>query len=88
MLSLSQCSRSGHTDATLLRDDSRVRIFEHFYLVEHRPGRWLIHHQVTDEPAGAIQRTPGGFQLTDDRGVVVGSFASLDEAISGLYAVA
>lgn len=88
MLSLSQCSRRRHADATRLRDDTRVRSFEHFYLVEQRPGRWLIHHQVTDEPAGSIQRTPGGFQLTDDRGVTMGSFASLERAIEGLYAVA
>jgi len=65
-----------------------VRSFEHFYLVEQRPGRWLIYHQVTDEPAGSIQRTPGGFRLTDDRDAAMGSFASLDEAMTGLYAVA
>lgn len=88
MISLSQCSCTRHTDAIPPRHDGRVRSFEHFYLVEQQPGRWLIHHQVTDEPAGAIQRTPGGFRLSDEHDLPLGNFASLDEAIHGLYAVA
>jgi hypothetical protein len=88
MVSRSQCSCIRHTDATLVGDDDRVRSFEHFYLIEQHPGRWLIRHQVTDEPAGTIQRNPGGFRLTDDHGTALGSFVSLDEAILGLYALA
>ena len=64
-----------------------MRSFEHFYLVERGPGGWLVHHQITDESAGSIARTPGGFCLTSEEGTIVGTFASIDDAILGLYAV-
>jgi hypothetical protein len=65
-----------------------VRSFEHFYLVEHGHGRWFIHHQITDEPAGEILRTSGGFRLKNERGRTIGNYASIDDAILGLYAIA
>lgn len=60
--------------------------FEHFYLVEDGHGRWLIRHQITDILAGAILRTSGGFRLKNEHGRTLGNFASIDDAIQGLYA--
>lgn len=59
---------------------------EHFYLVEDGHGRWIIRHQITDLPAGTILRTSGGFRLKNDSAKTLGNFATIDEAISGLYA--
>ncbi|MHC5795670.1 hypothetical protein ACVXZ4_05870 [Lacisediminihabitans sp. FW035] len=47
--------------------------------------RWTIRHQVTGEPAGAIARTPAGYVLTDDEGLRIGSFLTLDHAVERLY---
>jgi hypothetical protein len=47
--------------------------------------RWTIRHQVTDELAGAITRTPAGYVLSDDQGHRIGNFTSLERAIDGLY---
>jgi len=60
---------------------------EHFYLVDAGQGRWLVKHQITNLVAGKIVRTSEGFLLTDDshRSEV---FASIDDALRGLYALA
>jgi hypothetical protein len=63
-----------------------VGTFEHFYLVEDGHGRWIIRHQITDILAGTILRTTGGFRLKNDHGRTVGNFASIEDAIQGLYA--
>ena len=61
-------------------------IFEHFYLVEDGHGRWTIRHQITDLSAGTILRTAGGFRLKNEAGRTIGNFASIEAAITGLYA--
>ena len=61
--------------------------FEHFYLLEVGHGRWVIRHQITDLFAGALLRTAGGFRLKNEHGRTIGNFASIDDAIAGLYAV-
>lgn len=47
--------------------------------------RWTIRHQVTGELAGSIVRTPGGYVLTDDQCIRIGSFPTLEVALEGLY---
>ncbi|MBG6107103.1 hypothetical protein [Frigoribacterium sp. CG_9.8] len=47
--------------------------------------RWIIRHQVTEELAGTVTRTPVGYALSDDTGCRIGSFATLDRAVEGLY---
>jgi hypothetical protein len=69
--------------ATLERD---MGTFEHFYLVENGHGRWIIRHQITDILAGTILRTAGGFRLKNENARTVGNFASIEDAIQGLYA--
>lgn len=59
-----------------------------FYLVDAGEGRWLVKHQITNLPAGKIVRTSEGFLLTDDDSRGTALFASIDEALSGLYAAA
>ena len=83
-----RASRLRPTLVSYRGEDYGVRSFEHFYLSEQGPGRWLIHHAITDEPAGSLLRTPGGFRLTSEHGTTLGTFPSIDEAILGLYAVA
>ncbi|MBX3100400.1 MAG: hypothetical protein KF761_12575 [Salinibacterium sp.] len=61
---------------------------EHFYLTEDGHGRWTIRHQITDNPAGTILRTAGGFRLKNENARTVGNFASIELALEGLYAVA
>ena len=63
-----------------------VSSFEHFYLTEDGHGRWIIRHQITDILAGAILRTAGGFRLKNEHGKTIGNFASIEDAIAGLYA--
>ena len=60
--------------------------FEHFYLVENGHGRWIIRHQITDILAGTILRTSGGFRLKNEHARTIGNFATIDDAIQGLYA--
>ena len=47
--------------------------------------RWAIRHQVTQELAGSIVRTPAGYLLTDDQDRRIGSFRTLEHAIEALY---
>ena len=60
---------------------------ELFYLVEAGQGRWLVKHQITNLLAGKIVRTSEGFLLTDDERHSE-LFASIDDALRGLYAIA
>jgi hypothetical protein len=61
---------------------------ELFYLVDAGQGRWTVKHQITDELAGSVMRTSQGFVLRDDAASLVGTFASIEEALRGLYALA
>lgn len=47
--------------------------------------RWTIRHQVTDELAGTIVRSPAGYVLKDDREYTIGRFATREHAVEGLY---
>ena len=47
--------------------------------------RWIIRHQVTEELAGSVTRTPVGYVLSDDTGCRIGSFTTLERAVEGLY---
>lgn len=59
-----------------------------FYLVDAGQGRWLVKHQITNLLAGKIVRTSEGFLLTDDEFHRTEVFASIDDALRGLYALA
>ncbi len=59
---------------------------EHFYLVEDGHGRWTIRHQITDNLAGTILRMARGFRLKNENTRTVGNFASIEDALQGLYA--
>lgn len=59
---------------------------DHFYLVNAGQGRWIVRHQASDAFAGTILRTPDGYLLTDERSRGSGVFATLDDALRGLYA--
>jgi hypothetical protein len=61
---------------------------EHFTLTEDGHGRWTVRHRITDLFAGAILRTAGGYRLKNEHGRTIGNFASIDDAIMGLYAIA
>lgn len=60
---------------------------ELFYLITAGQGRWLVHHQITDEPAGSVMLTNKGFILRDDESRLIGRFPSIDAALRGLYAL-
>jgi hypothetical protein len=47
--------------------------------------RWNIRHQVTEEFAGTITRTPAGYVLSDDQGRRIGNFTTLERSVEGLY---
>lgn len=59
-----------------------------FSIVKAGPAVWEVRHEVTDELAGIIQRTPRGFLVRNDQTQPVGSFDSLTSALEGLYEVA
>lgn len=59
---------------------------EHFYLVEDGHGRWTIRHQITDNLAGTILRMARGLRLKNENTRTVGNFASIEDALQGLYA--
>lgn len=63
-----------------------MNTLEHFSLTEDGHGRWTIRHQITEILAGTILRTSGGYRLKNDHGRTVGNFASIEDAIQGLYA--
>jgi len=63
-----------------------VSLSEHFSLAQQGDGHWIIRHQITGLLAGRVIETSGGFLLSGDDSRAVGIFASIDEAISGLYA--
>ena len=59
-----------------------------FSVVMAGPARWEVRHEVTNELAGIIQRTPRGFLVKDDQTHPIGSFDSISSALEGLYEVA
>lgn len=59
-----------------------------FSVVEAGPALWEVRHEVTNELAGAIQRTPGGFLVRDDETHPLGNFDSIARALERLYEVA
>lgn len=60
-------------------------VFEHFYLLPGGHGRWVIRHQITDVFAGSLLRTAHGYRLKNENGRTVGNFATIDDALAGLY---
>jgi len=58
-----------------------------FSVVDAGPARWEVRHDVTDELAGILERTPRGFLLVNEDGQRIGSFDSIPSALEGLYAV-
>ena len=61
---------------------------ELFSVVVAGPALWEVRHEVTNELAGVIQRTPQGFLVRNDQTHPIGSFDSITSALQGLYAVA
>lgn len=59
-----------------------------FSTVDAGPARWEVRHEVTNELAGIIQRTPRGFLLKNEQMQPLGSFGSISSALEGLYEVA
>ena len=59
-----------------------------FAVVRAGPALWEVRHEVTNELAGIIQRTPRGFLLRNDLTQPIGSFGSFTSALEGLYEVA
>lgn len=59
-----------------------------FSVVMAGPALWEVRHEVTNELAGVIQRTPRGFLLRNDQTQPIGSFGSISSALEGLYQVA
>lgn len=59
-----------------------------FSVVMAGPALWEVRHEVTNELAGMIQRTPRGFLLRNDQTQAIGSFGSISSALEGLYEVA
>ncbi|MBC7403212.1 MAG: hypothetical protein H7279_08595 [Microbacteriaceae bacterium] len=47
--------------------------------------RWTIRHQLTDELAGSITRTPAGYVLSADQVHRIGNFITLERAIDEPY---
>lgn len=61
-------------------------IGEMFYLVDAGEGQWVVKHQVTDELAGTLARTPAGLLLKDLDARSIGQYDDFDSALRGLYA--
>jgi hypothetical protein len=60
---------------------------ELFYLVAEGDAHWAVCHQVTDELAGCLFRTPLGFVLKDEELRTIGTFETTEAALRGLYAL-
>ncbi len=60
---------------------------ELFSLVPAGDAHWTIRHQVTDELAGYLLRTPLGFVLKDEDLRTIGTFRTTEAALRGLYAL-
>jgi hypothetical protein len=67
---------------------NRADIGQLFSVVDAGPARWEIRHDVTDELAGVIQRTPRGFLLLTEQTQRVGHFDSIPSALEALYELA
>lgn len=65
-----------------------MSVVDHFYLVEVGHGSWVVRHQVTNQFAGSLLRTAVGFQLKNEQGHTLGNFATIDDALRGLYQTA
>ncbi|TFC85277.1 hypothetical protein E3T28_06705 [Cryobacterium sinapicolor] len=59
-----------------------------FSIVKAGPAVWEVRHEITDELAGIIQRTPRGFVVRNDQRQQIGSFDSITSALQGLYEAA
>jgi hypothetical protein len=59
-----------------------------FSVITAGPALWEVRHDVTNELAGIIHRTPRGFLLRNDQTQPIGSFGSITSALKGLYEVA
>jgi hypothetical protein len=59
-----------------------------FYLVHTGQGRWAIRHRITDEPAGAVERSGPAFEVYDDRDHLVATSDTIEHALAELYATA
>ncbi|WP_120337843.1 hypothetical protein [Cryobacterium soli] len=70
------------------REGFSLNYAELFAVVSAGPARWEVRHEVTNELAGIIQRTPRGFLLRDDQTHAIGVFDSITSALEGLYEVA
>jgi hypothetical protein len=66
---------------------NRTDVVQLFSVVDAGPARWEVRHDVTDELAGILQRTPSGFLLTNEVGQRIGSFDTIPSALEGLYAL-
>ena len=66
---------------------NRTDVVQLFSVVDAGPARWEIRHDVTDELAGILERTPRGFLLTTELGQRIGSYDSIPGALEGLYEV-
>jgi hypothetical protein len=51
-------------------------------------GRWAIRHRITDEPAGAVERSGPAFEVYDDRDHLVATSDTIEHALAELYATA
>ena len=61
---------------------------ELFSVIVAGPALWEVRHEITNELAGVIQRTPRGFLVWNEETHPIGSFDSITGALDGLYAVA
>jgi hypothetical protein len=62
-----------------------MKTTEWFVVEDSGPCRWIVRHQLTEELAGVVVRTPAGYLLRDDQSRSIGSFPTLDLALAGLY---
>ncbi len=58
---------------------------EFFRIVQSGAAHWAVLHEITDEPAGSIARTPRGYLLESDA-ARLGTFETMDQALEALYA--
>lgn len=65
-----------------------MNVSQLFSVVKAGPAVWEVRHEITDELAGIIQRTPRGFSVRNDQTLPIGSFDSITSALQGLYEVA
>ena len=57
---------------------------EFFRIVDAGAAHWAVLHEITDEPAGSIARTPRGYLLEAET-TRLGTFATIDQALDALY---